>query len=64
LRFAGHTGSGFDFGQLNEIYSKFQQMKIEECPAKFIPYTNREPVWIKPELVVEVKFSGGQKKKL
>jgi bifunctional non-homologous end joining protein LigD len=41
LRFAGHTGSGFDFGQLNEIYSKLQQMKIEECPAKFIPYTNR-----------------------
>jgi bifunctional non-homologous end joining protein LigD len=64
LRFAGHTGSGFDFGQRNEIYSKLQQKKIEECPAKFIPYTNREPVWIKPELVVEVKFSGWTKEKI
>jgi bifunctional non-homologous end joining protein LigD len=64
LRFAGHTGSGFDFGQLNEIYSKFQQMKIERCPAKYIPYTNREPIWIRPELVAEIKFSGWTKEKI
>ena len=64
LRFAGHTGSGFDFGQLNEIYSKLQQMKIERCPAKYIPYTNREPVWIRPELVAEIKFSGWTKEKI
>jgi bifunctional non-homologous end joining protein LigD len=64
LRFAGHTGSGFDFGQLNEIYSKFQQMKIERCPAKYISYTNREPVWIRPELVAEIKFSGWTKEKI
>ena len=64
LRFAGHTGSGFDLGQLNEIYSKFQQMKIERCPAKYISYTNREPVWIRPELVAEIKFSGWTKEKI
>lgn len=64
LRFAGHTGSGLDFGQLNEIYSKFQQMKIERCPAKYISYTNREPVWIRPELVAEIKFSGWTKEKI
>jgi bifunctional non-homologous end joining protein LigD len=64
LRFVGHSGSGFDFGQLNEIYSKLQQMKIEKCPAKFIPYTNRQPVWIRPELVAEVKFSGWTKEKI
>jgi bifunctional non-homologous end joining protein LigD len=64
LRFAGHIGTGFDFGQLNAIYIKIQQMKIEECPAKHIPYTNREPVWIRPELVAEVKFSGWTKEKI
>ena len=64
LRFAGHTGSGFDFGQLNDIYSKLQQMQIEESPAKLIPYTNRKPVWIRPELVAEVKFSGWTKEKI
>lgn len=64
MRFVGHTGSGFDFGQLNEIYSKLQQMKIEQCPAKFIPYTNREPVWIRPEIVAEIKFTGWTKEKI
>lgn len=64
LTFIGHTGSGFDFAQLNEIYSKLQQMKIEQCPAKFIPYTNREATRITPELVAEVKFSGWTKEKI
>src|SRR5919199_2438021 len=57
LRFVGHSGSGFDFSQLNEVYNKLQQMKIEKCPVDYIPYTNRDPVWIAPELVAEVKFS-------
>jgi len=64
LTFIGHTGSGFDFAQLNEIYSKLQQMKIERCPAKFIPYTNREAIWITPDLVAEVKFSGWTNEKI
>jgi bifunctional non-homologous end joining protein LigD len=57
LRFVGHIGSGFDFGQLDEIYSRIQEMKIEKCPVGYIPYTNRDPVWIEPKLVAEVKFS-------
>jgi bifunctional non-homologous end joining protein LigD len=64
LTFVGHTGSGFDFAQLNDIYSKFQQMKIEQCPAKFIPYTNREVTWVSPQFVAEVKFSGWTKEKI
>ncbi len=31
-------------------------MKVDSCPIRYVPYTNREPVWIRPELVVEVKF--------
>ncbi|MFL6381851.1 MAG: DNA ligase D [Nitrososphaeraceae archaeon] len=57
LRFVGHSGSGFDFSQLDEIYNRLQQMKIEKCPVDYIPYTNRAPVWIEPKLVAEVKFS-------
>ena len=64
LKFVGHTGSGFDFGQLDEIYDKLQEMKIEKSPVKFMPYTNREPVWIRPELVAEVKFGGWTKEKI
>ena len=57
LKFAGHTGSGFNFDQLEKTYRKLEAMKIERCPIKYVPYTNRKPVWIKPELVVEVKFN-------
>jgi bifunctional non-homologous end joining protein LigD len=64
LRFVGHTGSGFDLGQLNEIYSKLKQMRIEKCPIDYIPYTNRNPVWIEPKLVVEVKFNDWTEEKI
>ncbi|MFL6508099.1 MAG: non-homologous end-joining DNA ligase, partial [Nitrososphaeraceae archaeon] len=57
LRFVGHSGSGFDFSQLDEVYDKLQRIKIEKCPVDYIPYTNRDPVWIEPKLVAEVKFS-------
>jgi bifunctional non-homologous end joining protein LigD len=64
LRFVGHTGSGFDFGQLDEIYRKLNAMKIEKCPIDYVPYTNRPPVWIRPELVAEVKFSDWTSEKI
>lgn len=64
LRFVGHTGSGFDFGQLDEIYRKLNAMQIEKCPIDYVPYTNRPPVWIRPELVAEVKFSDWTSEKI
>jgi bifunctional non-homologous end joining protein LigD len=57
LRFVGHTGSGFNFDQLDKIYNKLKQMKIEKCPVDYIPYTNRDPTWVRPEIVAEVKFN-------
>jgi bifunctional non-homologous end joining protein LigD len=57
LRFVGHTGSGFNLNQLKEIYNELQKIRIEKCPVEYVPYTNREPVWVSPNLVVEVKFS-------
>jgi bifunctional non-homologous end joining protein LigD len=64
LRFVGHTGSGFDFGQLDEIYEKLKGIQIEKCPIDYVPYTNRPPVWIRPELVAEVKFSDWTSEKI
>jgi bifunctional non-homologous end joining protein LigD len=57
LRFVGHTGSGFDFDQLEKVYERLQKMKVEKCQISYVPYTNRDPVWINPELVAEIKFS-------
>lgn len=57
FRFVGHTGSGFDFVQLDKIYKKLQAMRIDKCPIDYVPFTNRDPIWIRPELVAEIKFS-------
>ena len=57
LRFVGHTGSGFDFLSLRQIYDKLQKMRINNCPIEYVPYTNRDPFWVQPELVAEIKFS-------
>ncbi|MDQ3839079.1 MAG: DNA ligase D [Thermoproteota archaeon] len=64
LRFVGHTGSGFDFVQLDEVYSKLKAMSIEKCPVDYVPYTNRDPIWIRPELVAEIKFSDWTEEKI
>ena len=64
LRFVAHTGSGFDFQQLRQVYDKLQKIRIEKCPIDYVPYTNRNPVWIKPELVVEIKFSDWTSEKI
>jgi bifunctional non-homologous end joining protein LigD len=56
LRFVGHTGSGFDFSLLESTYRRLEKIKVDASPIKYVPYTNREPVWVRPELVVEVKF--------
>jgi bifunctional non-homologous end joining protein LigD len=56
--FVGHTGSGFDFNLLDKIYQRMNKMKIDTCPIKYVPYTNNETFWIRPELVAEVKFHG------
>jgi bifunctional non-homologous end joining protein LigD len=56
LVFVGHVGSGFDSSLLNTAYKRLEKMEIDTCPIKYVPYTNRDPVWTRPENVVEVKF--------
>nr|MDQ3975779.1 hypothetical protein [Thermoproteota archaeon] len=64
FRFVGHTGSGFDFVQLDKIYKKLQDMRIDKCPVDYVPNTNRDPIWIRPELVAEIKFSDWTNEKI
>lgn len=62
--FVGHSGSGFDFQQIVAIFNKLQKVITSESPVSYIPYTNRDPVWVRPHLVVEVKFDGWTKDKV
>jgi bifunctional non-homologous end joining protein LigD len=61
LRFVGHSGSGFGFDQLQKTFDVMQKLRTDECPVQPVPVANREPVWLKLQLVAEVKFNGWTK---
>ena len=58
LQFIGHSGSGFTSAQVQESFKKLERLKTTRCPIDFVPYVNREPVWVRPKMVIEVKFNG------
>lgn len=64
LKFVGHCGSGFSFEQLRFIYDKIKSLQINNCPIGYVPYTNRKPIWIKPDLVAEIKHAGFTSEKI
>jgi bifunctional non-homologous end joining protein LigD len=64
LRFAGHTGSGFNTNQLERVYNTIKSMRINKLPIDHIPYTNGKPTWIKPQLVAEIKFDNWTNEKI
>lgn len=57
LKYIGHSGSGFDEKTLKDIYKKFQPSIIKKCPFKTEPKTNMPVIWLKPQIVCEVKFT-------
>ena len=56
LLYIGHTGSGFNQKTLAEVYNKLKKLITEKCPFAKKPKTNMPAVWVKPQLVAEVKF--------
>ncbi len=57
LQYIGHTGGGFKDRQLKEMYDRLKPLKTPESPFAAEPKTNEPAHWVKPETVVEVKFS-------
>jgi len=39
-------------------------MQIDKCPIDYVSYTNRDPAWIRPELIAEIKFSDWTEEKI
>ena len=56
LVYIGHTGSGFNQRSLVDMYAKLKPLITDRCPFRKKPKTNMPAVWVKPELVAEVKF--------
>lgn len=57
LVFCGHTGTGFSKETLRKVYQNLKPLIVEEPPFKEIPVTNDKPVWLKPLVVAEIKFT-------
>jgi len=55
--YVGHTGGGFTRQGLQEMYRRLKPLEIKTSPFAETPRTNEKAHWVKPEVVVEVKFN-------
>src|SRR5437899_2542931 len=56
--YTGHVGGGFDEKTLAELYKLMKPLIVKSPPFSGPPpHANEKPTWVKPKLVVEVKFS-------
>jgi bifunctional non-homologous end joining protein LigD len=57
LVYVGHIGGGFNERLLGQIFKLLQPLRTSVSPFRVVPKTNEPVQWLKPRLVVEVKFS-------
>jgi bifunctional non-homologous end joining protein LigD len=57
LIYAGHTGGGFSRATLNDMYRRLHALERKSCPFVKQPRTNEQAHWVRPRVVVEVKFN-------
>jgi bifunctional non-homologous end joining protein LigD len=57
LHWAGNVGTGFDAKLLSSIRAKLNDLETKQPTLPHDPKMPRDVVWVKPELVAEVKFS-------
>jgi len=55
--YVGHTGGGFTQKGLGEMYRRLEPLERKTSPFEETPKTNEKAHWVKPEVVVEVKFN-------
>jgi bifunctional non-homologous end joining protein LigD len=57
LVYAGHTGGGFSRATLSDMYRRLHPLERKTCPFVKQPRTNERAQWVRPRVVVEVKFN-------
>jgi bifunctional non-homologous end joining protein LigD len=57
LIYAGHTGGGFSRASLSDMYRQLRALERKTCPFVKQPRTNARAHWVRPRVVVEVKFN-------
>ena len=57
LVYAGHTGGGFTRESLERMYRRLKALERKTCPFVTPPRTNERAHWVRPCVVVEIKFN-------
>lgn len=57
FRYVGHTGGGFNRESLRAMRERLEPLEQSECPFIEVPRTNERVHWVRPRVVVEVKFA-------
>ncbi|MBF5026822.1 DNA ligase D [Planobacterium oryzisoli] len=57
MEFMGHVGTGFSSSQQKDLKEKMEALAQNEPPVDPAPKTNGTPVWIKPKLLAEIKYT-------
>jgi bifunctional non-homologous end joining protein LigD len=57
LRHAGSVGSGFSADDLRQLWKQLEARATPACPFVQVPPTMEPAGWVRPELVVQVRFS-------
>lgn len=57
LKYAGHTGTGFNDRTLKALYEKLKPLVRENSPFKERIKTNMPVTWVEPKLVGNIKFT-------
>ena len=55
--YVGHTGGGFTRAGLSEMAKRLTRLERKSSPFSTTVRTNEKAHWVKPEVVVEVKFN-------
>jgi len=59
FKYIGNCGTGFTDTSLKELHEAFEELRTDECPFAEKPVmtgAKGSPVWIKPELVCNIKY--------
>jgi bifunctional non-homologous end joining protein LigD len=57
LQYVGHTGGGFNRESLRAMRERLEPLEQAQCPFIHVPRTNERAHWVRPRVVVEVKFA-------
>jgi bifunctional non-homologous end joining protein LigD len=57
LQYIGQVGTGFSGRTMQELFEKMNPLFTSECPFHTKPRLDAPTMWVKPELVCEVKYT-------